>query len=382
MSLRAGGDELTVRVIRTEGEWDALHSAWDDLYAACPDAAAPVDFAWMRTWWRFYGATYGPGGLRIVTAWRSDELVAVLPLYLSAGDQARAGGRCLRFISTGEAEHEEVCPEYLDLICRPVDAPVAAEAIWDEVNRLTWDCLEWLDLRASSPLLRARSLPPGAAAFSRGSCPIADLSSGFDDYVERLSSKGRKEVRRLLRDAETLGARLEVAGEDQADAAFEDLCRLHQARWEGRGEPGVFAAPRFAAFHRDLVRQWLPGGRAVLARLWLGEEPAAVLYGFVAGAKVDIYQSGVRMDAVGTMRSPGTLLHLLLMQALVTRGITAYDFLSGAAFYKDRLATREQALAGIRIWRTTPRALAARVWQFSVRRLGRYARSRTGGTAC
>jgi CelD/BcsL family acetyltransferase involved in cellulose biosynthesis len=41
------------------------------------------------------------------------------------------------------------------------------------------------------------------------------------------------------------------------------------------------------------------------------------------------------------------------MKVLAEQGITAYDFLSGSSPYKQWSATRESALFGIQIWRTT-----------------------------
>jgi CelD/BcsL family acetyltransferase involved in cellulose biosynthesis len=104
----------------------------------------------------------------------------------------------------------------------------------------------------------------------------------------------------------------------------------------------------------------VPPGRAVVARLSLASEAVAVLYGFVTEGKFDFYQSGVRTGNTG-LRSPGNLSHLLLMRALAERGVTAYDFLQGAASYKRRLATRENRLVGIEAWRPNARTAAHRL---------------------
>jgi CelD/BcsL family acetyltransferase involved in cellulose biosynthesis len=158
-----------------------------------------------------------------------------------------------------------------------------------------------------------------------------------------------------LRDGERVGARFEIVTPRQLVSAFADLINLHQERWVREGRPGVFAAWRFIEFHRGLADAWLPSGRAILARLFLDSEPIAVLYGFVTGSKFDFYQSGIQIDPAGPLRSPGTLAHLLLMKALSERGVTTYDFLRGSSEYKKRLATGENQLATIELWRPTPR---------------------------
>jgi CelD/BcsL family acetyltransferase involved in cellulose biosynthesis len=363
--------DVTTRVIQNEVEWDAIRDDWKALYASSPYSSTPLDFVWLRGWWRVYGTLYGTGGLRVVTIWRGSQLVGAVPLYVGREVGGSLGDRHLRFISTGEAEHEETCPDYLNLLCLPGDEAACVNAVWGEVGRMAWDHLEFLDLTEDSPLLRPRTISYAIRTFSRGSCPVADLAKGFEAYLGRLSSKMRNQARRLVREGERAGAQLKVVDMEQAAGAFDDLVRLHQEWWTSQGKPGVFAAPHFIKFHRNLIEEWLPGGRAVLARLSLAGNPVVVLYGFVTGQKFDFYQSGVRRES-GPLRSPGTLAHLLLMRVLTERGVTAYDFLRGSSSYKQRLATQENQLVGVSFWRRTPRAAAYRV----IRLAGRVGRER------
>jgi CelD/BcsL family acetyltransferase involved in cellulose biosynthesis len=147
-----------------------------------------------------------------------------------------------------------------------------------------------------------------------------------------------------------------LATASNTDEFMADLIRLHQERWTGDGQPGCFAAARFAEFHRRLAQQWVPSGRAVLARLSHEGNVYGVLYGFISRNKCDFYQSGIARTDAGPFDSPGTTANLLLMRALAERGITAYDFLRGSSGYKERLATYENALVSIRIRRRTLRS--------------------------
>jgi len=356
---------LTTAVIRDTAGWDELRPAWESLYASASSASTFLDFAWLRHWWRVFGESDAPGGLRIIAVWQGQRLAAAVPLYVAARRADRSNIRVLRFISTGETEQEETCPEYLDILCLPEARDACVAAVWEVIRALDWDCLEFLDAPADSPFLAAGAAGIQARVFDRGVCPVADLSGGFEVYLGRLSANSRQQARRLLREGERSGASFDLAGPDQADAAFADLVALHQERWQSAGSAGAFSARRFVDFHRSLVAEWVPGGRAVLARLRAAGDVTAVLYGFVTAGKFDFYQAGARRDADGPLRSPGNLAHLLLMQVLADRGVTAYDFLRGTASYKDRLATRENGLAGMRIWRSSPRALAYRTRRFA-----------------
>jgi CelD/BcsL family acetyltransferase involved in cellulose biosynthesis len=368
---KAPPDEMvTTRVIANDGGWDAIRNDWNDLYAVSPAASTPLDYVWLRGWWRTYQPTLRDSSLQVVTVWRATQLIGAAPLYIRGGTGNSLRLRRLGFISTGEAEFEETCPDYLDVLYRPGEEASSAAAIWQAIGRMAWDHLELIDLPDSTPLLRPGLVPSDAQRFSRGNCPIADLADGFDAYIGRLSSNTRQRARRFLRDAERHKAVLELATQENQDQFFEDLVRLHQDRWMAEGKPGCFSAARFTEFHRCLAREWLPDGRAVLARLSHEGQVYAVLYGFVTGTKFDFYQSGIRLEDTGPFDSPGTTAHLLLMRALTELGVTAYDFLRGSSSYKERLASREASLIGIRIWRPTVRTAVHR----SVQLAGRIAR--------
>lgn len=349
-------------------EWDAIRASWDALYQDSGQISTPLDFDWLRRWWDVYGPVYGRGGLRIITLWRGASMVGALPLYLHVGRGHALAVRCLRFVSTGEAEYEETCPDYLDLLHRPGEADACAEAAWAAIDAMTWDTLELLDLPQTSPLCRDGVRPPWLRMTSRGYCPVANLEGGFETYLNRLSYKTRKRARQELRKVEQAGAIMQLAGPGEVDGYFDDLVRLHQARWMAEGEPGCFAAPRFTEFNRKLVAAWAHNGRAVLARLALHGETYVVLYGFVSGNKFDLYQTGVSTVEGTSIYSPGTASNFLLMAALAERGIARYDFLRGESAYKKSLTSEANELVSLHAVRRNRRTASDCVVRF-VRRV-------------
>ncbi len=368
-SFDAASDQsLATRVVRDVTQWEALRHDWDALHAVSPAASTPLDFVWLRSWWEIYGPVYGAGGLRIITLWRGRQLAGVLPLYLARGRAGVLSASCLRFISTGEAEFEETCPDYLNLLYRPGEELACTQAAWVAVQAMRWDTLELLDLPADSPLLRWRgnAFPAGKITITeRGSCPIANLGEGFETYLAQLSAKTRKRARQEVRKAELSGAVLERVGVADADSCFDDLVRLHQARWAAEGKPGCFAAPRFTEFHRQLVRQCSESGRVVLARLSHQGQAHVVLYGFVTDTKFDLYQLGVDPVARTLLHSPGTAANLLLMMTLVSRGVTRYDFLRGNSVFKRSLATEQRDVVRLTCRRLTARAVLDQMHRLS-----------------
>lgn len=361
---------LTVQVIQRLDDWEALRPEWEELAAISPQISPPLQFDWLRTWWDCYAAPANTNRLQLITFRDSARLVGVAPLYASLRPAGPITIRTLQFLSTGEPEADETCPDYLNILCRPGSEADCARAFWNTVHTLPWDQLELVDLPTLSPLLAVDVLPAEMQLTSRADCPQCDLSAGFEQYLTTLSSNQRQTARRLIRKADQERAKLQVADPTQADEFFAELVRLHQGRWEDDGKPGVFASASFTDFHRRMLARWLPTGQAVLARLRLQGETLAVLYGFRCGGKYEFYQSGVRQHPA--LPSPGIVAHLLLMQQLAGEGVTVYDFLKGASTYKQRLATGQQPLASLECWRNTLPGLAYQFARFTRRFLRRH----------
>lgn len=357
-------EPLVVRVIGETTAWDAIRHDWDALHSISPTASTALEFTWLRTWWEVYGPVYGRGGLRIISLWRESRLVGALPLYLDVGRGISFGIRCLRFISTGEAEYEETCPDYLNLLHLPDEEMACAQAAWVAMDAMQWDALELLDLPDDTPLLRARvafSRDARLQVLSRGGCPIAFIGDGFEAYLAQLSSKSRMRARQEVRKVERSGALFELADAADAEQYFDDLIRIHQERWVAEGRPGCFAAPRFTEFHRRLVHEWVAGGRAILARLSHQANTFVVLYGFVTGRKFDLYQLGVMSDERAIIHSPGMAANLRLMAQLAERGMERYDFLRGTSAFKKSLTTEQRGLVCLACRRPTTRAMFGEV---------------------
>ncbi len=368
-----------IQIITNEAEWDRLQADWHSLHDSSPHSAAPLAWQWMRSWWDIYR----PAGaeLRLVTVRDKDRLVGVLPLYSVPYALPMVGlrGRRLRFLSTGEQIRDQTCPDYMDLLHAPGQEDACLAGLREFMARPGWDELTLERVSERSPLWRLRDfLPRGyrVETIPGGTCPVADLGGGMEEYFRRLPSSRRQQFRRLLRLAERKGAILEEANHpEQVREFFEQLIQLHQARWQSSGQPGCFASPRFLQFHRQLAHSWVPEGKAFLARVAIDGRPASVSYGFVRGSKYDYYQSGRLVEEPTPFPSPGIVAHLMAMRRLAERGITAYDFLAGNRLYKHRLSTDARPLATLRILQPTLRGTLHH-WLDEVRRVGKRLRSK------
>src|SRR5262249_51968622 len=117
---------------------------------------------------------------------RGPRLVGVLPLYGSTPGGPVFGTQQLGFLSTGETEYEETCPDYLDLLCLPGEETACLESVWETLQAMRWDRLNLLNIPEHSPLLKWTDSSWGndrVEAVPTGICPIANLEQGFEAYI-------------------------------------------------------------------------------------------------------------------------------------------------------------------------------------------------------
>jgi CelD/BcsL family acetyltransferase involved in cellulose biosynthesis len=353
-----------VRMIREVHHWEHLRPQWDQLFDASPTASPPLRFEWLRTWWDIYGSTYADGGrgLRIFTVWRNRTLIGALPLYEGIRHGSGCGVRRLGFISSSEAEFEETCADYLDLLHLPDDAETCVRALAPALlnRRFThWHELVLDRISAGSPLLALRQHLERAVKTSvtdRGLCYLSDIRGGLDAYLSRLNAKVRKDTKRSLRLASEAAAVFEIAQDAcQIDDFFDELVMLHQRRWQAAGKPGCFSSPRFTEFHRRMLQAWVPKGIGVVARLSCHNVPVAVFQGVIARKKFDGYIYGVLRDEGSPLIGPGNAMLVLLKSYLGDLGVETMDtLLSKPNSHKRRHSTGSNTL--VRLTATRPGA--------------------------
>jgi CelD/BcsL family acetyltransferase involved in cellulose biosynthesis len=292
--------------------------------------------------------------------------------------------RRLGFISTGAAEYEETCTEYLDLLYAPGEEKACLQALTPFLSQpgmLGWDELHLSDLPSTSPLLALKphfkSLFLRVEASSSGPCHLFSMEEGYEAYLQRLSHENRRQARKMLRDVVTEGMEFEVAADrERLHLFFDQMVELHRARWTAVGKAGSFS-PHHAQFHRLTAERLLQRGEAVIARLAHAGRPLAVAFGYRCRERLHCYQQGVALG-VGRMRSPGTAVWLLLMVDQAERGVTVFDHMTGSTQFKERFATDLSPLAELRVRRLGLRMVAHSVVNWVCRAVGRGRRLLSG----
>jgi len=337
--------------------------AWDRLAAGVPFRG----WTWLSTWWRHYGQDAGvdrPGHRLFVLCVfdHNDTLVGVAPWYVRSSPSS---GRVIRPLGSGE-----VCTDYLSVLCRPQTQYLVTQAIADfltdeaqDDSATQWDLLELGGIDAEDVAvdqLLGHLAEQGNSVHRRPgpNCWRIVLPSTFNEYLAGLAKDHRKQLRRLARRwLDTGRAKLHsVQTADELPRGIEILIDLHQRRRASLGEPGCFASPRFAAFHREVMAGLLAAGQLQLKWIDIEGKPAAIEYLVTGNDVVYCYQSGMDPDAME--HEPGKLAHIAAVRWAIAQGYRALDQLRGDEHYKLDRGGRPRPSVEARV---VPNRIAAQV---------------------
>jgi len=345
----AGEAPLRVQTIVDANEFAALKDEWSSLLEKSSSNSLFVSWEWLHTWWNHLR---GDAKLALVTVRRDHELVAIAPFVSHGADLF--GSPTLSFLGEGR-----VGSDYLDVIVRHGAEDDAIPAIAEQLRR-TGATLRMSQLRITSSAgsllareLRLSGCPVRAIRTHR--CPYIDLSAGsFEAYLRTLGSEHRYNFQRKLRRLESHHSlRFErVSTESRRVELLPVLFELHRQRWSERGGSDGLVGAEILEFHDELTRLALQRGWLRLFVLWLGDTPAATLYGFRYGHIFSFYQSG--FDPRFAKLSVGLVALGLAIQDAIEDGASEFDLLHGEEPYKFHWAKAARRLGRVHAFPNRP----------------------------
>jgi CelD/BcsL family acetyltransferase involved in cellulose biosynthesis len=302
--------------IDSEDGLAALVPEWNALWHRVPNATPFQSPLWLMPWWHHFGT----GVPHIVTARNDDRLIGVLPLY-----ELHEPG-CIKLLPFGIS-----VSDYLDALVHPAHRDAADALLAAIADIPSWQECHLPDLPPDAALARANAAPGLIETRNPGPpCPVLGLPGDPAELATVVPRKTLRDVRQAHARSDCLGpVRIEAADPATVDAAFEDLFRLHEKRWRGRGEAGVLADAAVRAFHREAARAFCEAGMLRLYRLWIA---VGVYYGFHCTRKAYGYLGGFDTDM--TRLSPGAQLLHHTICAATADGAHEFHFLRGGESYK------------------------------------------------
>lgn len=326
---------------RLQPQWDALVEKTEgDIYST---------YDWCAVWWSHYG---NGRHLQIHLFHQGDRLVSVIPLF---GERLWIGLLPLRIVRLVGCDHSvTTCAPVIDGDWFGVVLPLLIDHL---EARGAWDLLHFGPLAGyynhGNDIARAldecRNVGNVAIRNNDGPHTVFDLPAGFDTYLNNLSPKVRRAIRKRSKRFSAAHRRnVIVVPPDQVKRAFLEFIQQHQAQWRQRGQLGHFRDwPDSEAYHGDMVEAQARHGRLMMVRLEGDGEQVGCQYSYRFGRRVHWILNSRSLDPKWSAYGPGTLLFCALASAAIDAGATQVDGLRGYYDYKVRLGGMVLQLSSI-----------------------------------
>jgi CelD/BcsL family acetyltransferase involved in cellulose biosynthesis len=299
----------TFRIERVDEDraLELLVPDWWKLWESIPAATPFQSPAWLMAWWR----SFRPGMLRSVAVFKNGRLVALAPFYLENG------GRRLLPIGISLSD-------YLDVLIDPLYENAVGPALLAHLVQ-------------PHEVLCCEELAPDAAALRlwRASGWRAEIRPHNASPVLAPLVIPKTKLRKLRMARHRVARRqgtIECATAATAMDFLRELFRLHGARWEARGEPGVLADDDVRRFLELALPGLAAAGILRLYGLRFGRDMAGVYLGFFRNGSAYAYLGG--FDPAFARESPGTVLIGHAIDEAVRDAATEFHFLRGKEEYK------------------------------------------------
>ncbi len=162
--------------------------------------------------------------------------------------------------------------------------------------------------------------------------PYVPLPASFDEYLQRLGTKERHELRRKIRRAEEATPALEfrvTRTKEEFDRDFPAFLSLHR---KSQTDKARFMDERMAGFFREMADGFFSAGRLRLGILSGGDGDLAAALQLEWNGSLLLYNSG--FDPAARASSPGVVLLARCIEDAIRHGFAEYDFLRGRERYK------------------------------------------------
>lgn len=373
---------ITVRWVRDEPAFTALHAGWNRLCDAMPQATVFHRHEWFAAAWQWQRHSHA---LAILVVESGGVPIGIAPLT-STRLPARRGLPAARLLEFLAVPDSQCC----DLLAAAPDLPAVAAALADALRGAAaqWDELRLRLLPDASPAvaalhaaLRAAGLHPAREA--GGANPGIDLSGTWQDYYATRSRRLKKGNNLIANHLQKAGAVTvqHMAGEIDpaaADRLLDTLTDISAISWKQR-TGNTLEQPGPRAFFAALTRTAAARGWLSVWLLALDDRVIATEYQLRFGGRVHALRAD--FDPAHDSLSPGTYLNWKLLEASFGGEHAQYLFGPGDNPYKQRWAQHALALTTLRAWSPSLRGRLRHLWFARLRPLGRRLLRRAAPTA-
>lgn len=361
---------LSIREISSRGQFMEMNREWDDVLERCKDRNIFLTWEYLSTYWKHFG---NGKRLRILVIEDTGNIIAIAPLRQS------------RYGSLGPLGYDVIEPlgyrgltpegaDYTGLILTEREAECTELFMKHLLGDVSWDFMYLMDVPDTSkdPTLLASIARQLSLKFEleRGAmCPYIPIPRSLDVFLNTLSPKFRKNLRRCMSNLEKNCGKVKLVKYDELGSIEESMqvfFDLHQKRWKLKRKPGVFDTQEIRDFYLDVAKRFANSGWLALYFLTVNDEPIATQYCFEY--KQRMYYTLGGFEPNYSEYSVGNLVTLKVIEKCIEKGIEEYDLLKGGETYKSRFTAKYRSNLGIRL---ANKRLISNFYHYGIRTLKR-----------
>ena len=278
--------------------------------------------AWLEVWWQSFGAG---STLHLRAVSQNNRLIGIAPLQLKNSTASIVG-------------NVDVC-DYQDFVIVPGKEAEFFNAVLDDLLQRNISDLHLETIRADSTIVNYL-IPLAQARGYKLEYQQSDVSSDmalpktWEDYLAGLDGKQRHELRRKIRNLETLGEYRYrcISALGEMPAAIETFLKLFP---ESRGDKAQFMTSEMQNYFSNLTLSLASTGAVRFGILEFSGKPVAMVMYFDYNNSIYLYNSAYdpeyRTLSVGLISKAGCIRDSL------EKGKVRFDFLKGPEQYKAYL---------------------------------------------
>jgi CelD/BcsL family acetyltransferase involved in cellulose biosynthesis len=315
---------VTIERIRDINALEAIQEDWNALFEKTEVKTVELSYLWQVTYWKQF---HENAELFVLTVKRSDCIIAIVPLKLSAKRRLGITVRSLEFIAASESN-------YQDLIVGE-NSDVVLDCVFRYLleRQGAWDALALNNISEFSgtvPYLLARhGKMPLYTVINQDKCVYFQSDSSSMQKAASAGGMGfinrnlAHTMRRLARDLGEVHL-LRCQTEEQLNVRLGQFFDLHRKRWNDTESPSQFNDERFCRFYADVAPQLFAAHQIELFSLQAGEKQLGLALVFLLGrtAVGQLMAYDVRYSKYSPMR----VLLGLNMNELISGGFESMDY--------------------------------------------------------
>jgi hypothetical protein len=342
---------MQVQLLTQPEDFEILRDEWNALTEECVYPNIFTIWDWQTIWWKWFSPELN-AELFILTVREKEKLIGIVPFYRQKKLLPLCFGKNhLQFIGYGG----RICPEYLGPVIRQGQTQIVCDAVVQflKTHSQYWDSIfvEDYALDDSGTAALAECLKKEFAVYcGEGEKRyIIPLFNTYEDYLKSLNPHNRQRKRSMMNQAKKrYNAFAAFQSVELIEEWFPNIVVLTTDARKRKGNDSPFLVPAYANFHKELLQHLLPKHKAGVQLVFFNNHPVSCWYVYFERDKTYAYSQGSRSDVQG---SPGEIGTFFLLEELMNRKFTEFDFLRGGESYKTSYTDQFRSTEWLYIFR-------------------------------